>query len=888
MRRRSSLPASLLLFVFSTTTSALALAQGTACVAAELTNSDFEDGLTGWTSSGSVSTSTDAFSGSGAVELTDSGLLTDPELRQDVFIPEGDSATLTFAADIPSPSTGSVRFDVLVDGFPVETIFGSGATAAYTVYTVPVDFLADGETHTIEFRLDVSSIGGIRSATIDNVAFVACPVEVAVFDLGIAPGGGTRTSAVRVTDPGLIADLDIAVNLRTFFYGALSLRLRHVDSGTVINLVNRPPNDTGSCTSDNPAFILDDEATGGSIQAVCDSGNLSPPSYAPLEALSAFDGLPAAGVWQLELDAASDSGEIVDWTLLINEPLPPMGEGAFEGGFEGAIFEGALSEGEGSAKHGGAVEKGNRLDLANGQNYLASVASRAFTATNLDADDSLDFITAQGGSVILHLGNDDGTLQGRMFVDADNGAIAVTTADLNGDTAADAIAAGGAGVSILLGNGDGTLEAPALLTTGDEPTDVAAGFITNDANVDLAVAQAQDDTVELFSGLGDGAFGAIGDVPVGRLPQTVAIADLDTGGADEIVTAGFEHVTVVSQQVGSFAVLNTIALDGFIRDLAVADLDGAGGLDLVLVNASEEKLVLLYGNGDGTFQAPIEFDTESPVFKIDTGLVDNDEFTDVFTALPLLDSIAIYFGLGAGGLTTPDTYTALGRPVDVFLGDIEPDGDIDLATLKAGNNQVEIRLQRGPFPPEGEGMVEGEGMIAEGEGEGAATEGEGMLQEGEGAEEGAPAEGEGGIVIEGMPPEGEGAATEGEGMPQEGEGAEEGAPAEGEGEGGVCLPSPIHSADTDASNTIELSELLRVIQFFNVGSLGCDPATEDGYAPGAPDQSCCPHDSDFVLGTRWSITLLELLRTIQLFNSAGYIECASQGTDDGYCPVARQ
>jgi len=88
---------------------------------------------------------------------------------------------------------------------------------------------------------------------------------------------------------------------------------------------------------------------------------------------------------------------------------------------------------------------------------------------------------------------------------------------------------------------------------------------------------------------------------------------------------------------------------------------------------------------------------------------------------------------------------------------------------------------------------------------------------------------------------------------------------------------------------IQLTELLRVIQFYNSGGFHCadDPgSTEDGYVPGAGDNTdCCPHDSDYApAGPDWSIGLTELLRMIQFYNSGGFHYCPDDGTEDGFCP----
>lgn len=103
----------------------------------------------------------------------------------------------------------------------------------------------------------------------------------------------------------------------------------------------------------------------------------------------------------------------------------------------------------------------------------------------------------------------------------------------------------------------------------------------------------------------------------------------------------------------------------------------------------------------------------------------------------------------------------------------------------------------------------------------------------------------------------------------------------GEGSG------PFHSADPNGDNLIALPELLRIIQFFNSAGLHCavNPGdTEDGYiaGPGA-NHSCAAHSSDYE-PLDWTVTLNELLRTIQFYNTPGYHPCPEDGTEDGFCP----
>ncbi|GEM_PF-3893161 len=289
-----------------------------------------------------------------------------------------------------------------------------------------------------------------------------------------------------------------------------------------------------------------------------------------------------------------------------------------------------------------------------------------------------------------------------------------------------------------------------------------------------------------------------------------------------------------------------------------------------------------------------------------------------YCAVPMTFEIqgeAIAFAAdGTGYYTASEAYTLGIQPVHFFERIPETEGEGVSEGIPEG--ELEGTL-------EGEGLAEGaqEGLeegLPEGEEEGIPSEG--SLEEGEGLAEGLP---EGQEEGEGVP-EGEGllegslegglegqeegfaegveegqnegteeGAIEGEeeGMPLEGsmegsmeEGEEEGVPSEGLPEEGEGETDPWHSADRDHDNVIGLSELLRVIQFFNSGGYHCEEGTEDGYAPGSGDPACLPHDSDYN-PQDWDINLSELLRIIQFFNSSGYHSCPEvfPPTEDGFC-----
>jgi len=94
-----------------------------------------------------------------------------------------------------------------------------------------------------------------------------------------------------------------------------------------------------------------------------------------------------------------------------------------------------------------------------------------------------------------------------------------------------------------------------------------------------------------------------------------------------------------------------------------------------------------------------------------------------------------------------------------------------------------------------------------------------------------------------------------------------------------------HSGDYNpADHKISLSELLRVVQLYNSESYHCDSEGEDGYAVGNGDKNCMPHDSDYN-PQDWSVSLSELLRFIQLYKSSEYQ--TDPNGEDGFSPIGK-
>ncbi|MBX7142846.1 MAG: proprotein convertase P-domain-containing protein [Oligoflexia bacterium] len=143
----------------------------------------------------------------------------------------------------------------------------------------------------------------MAQAALSEQACLSLPSPVAIPDNN--PTGITRS----MTIPALasIQDLNVSLNVTHTYVGDLKVTLRHVETGTVINLVNRmarPSSAIGTCFSNDLNVTLDDQGTGGPIHTTCGAATTSstpssPPSFTPEAGLSAFNGQAITGTWEV-------------------------------------------------------------------------------------------------------------------------------------------------------------------------------------------------------------------------------------------------------------------------------------------------------------------------------------------------------------------------------------------------------------------------------------------------------------------------------------------------------------------------------------------------------------------------------------------------------------
>jgi hypothetical protein len=270
------------------------------------------------------------------------------------------------------------------------------------------------------------------------------------------------------------------------------------------------------------------------------------------------------------------------------------------------------------------------------------------------------------GSVTILLGHGDGTFAAAQTLpsSANPYPSSIATGDFNGDgipdlaitNAYEGVTPAIATVNILLGNGDGTFTLKSTNPTGSHPASVVVGDFNRDGIQDLAVANAFDDTVMILLGKGDGTFTALAPFYTGPWPNPLALAVADFNG------------------------------DG-IPDLAVAEYGPAA---LRAYSPSGGMMVLL-GNGDGTFTLSEEFDARNHVNSIAVGDFNADGNADIVVS-DFQGAAQVYFGDGTGNFQLPELITPNGAPVAVAAADFNGDGVTDIATASGNLNVLPAQL----------------------------------------------------------------------------------------------------------------------------------------------------------------------------------------------------
>ncbi|HEV7966251.1 MAG TPA: FG-GAP-like repeat-containing protein [Candidatus Acidoferrales bacterium] len=265
--------------------------------------------------------------------------------------------------------------------------------------------------------------------------------------------------------------------------------------------------------------------------------------------------------------------------------------------------------------------------------------------------------------------------------------------------------------------------------TGKGPVSVAIADFNMDGHPDLAVANQSDGTISILLGNGDGTF--VAETTPCTLPSCIALPAVTTTGGtinaspSAITTGDFNNdgnmdiavtdeansrvMILLGDGDGTFQKPVSYTTGGNPVALVAQDFDGDGQPDLAVVNQGDGKTastvsVLLgdkvNGTQNGVFGAKIDYPVGISPSAITTAVFNTAGFTDLAVANKGGNTVSILPGLGTNGtqngtFAAQTTVTTGNGPAGIATADFNNDGHPDLAVTNQTDGTVSIILGNG-------------------------------------------------------------------------------------------------------------------------------------------------------------------------------------------------